>query len=108
MQITVRYYAAAQAAAGVAEEPLTVPDGATLADVLEAALAVDRVPAAAGARSSAGPTGAASAGRAGGAPALAEVLRRCSFLVNEVAAKDRSRVLADGDVLDVLPPFAGG
>ena len=89
MRITVRYYAAAQAAAGVAEEPLEAADGASLAEALEAALAVDRVPAS-------------------GAPPLADVLRRCSFLVNEVAAKDRSRSLADGDVLDVLPPFAGG
>ena len=93
MQITVRYYAAAQAAAGVAEEPLEAADGASLAEALEAALAVDR---------------RAHLAANTGAPPLADVLRRCSFLVNEVAAKDRSRVLADGDVLDVLPPFAGG
>ena len=92
MQITLRYYAAAQAASGLAEEALSAPDGASLADALEAALAVDRVPAAVPAS----------------APPLAEVLRRCSFLVNEVAVKDRSRVLGDGDVVDVLPPFAGG
>lgn len=95
MQITLRYYAAAQAAASVAEERLEVPDGASLADALEAALAVVRVPA-------------GGAGTPTTAPALADVLRRCSFLVNEVAAKDRSRGLADGDVVDVLPPFAGG
>ena len=93
MQITVRYYAAAQAAAGVAEEPLEAADGATLAEALEAAVAVDRV---------------AARRDNPAAPPLADVLRRCSFLVNEVAAKDRSRALADGDVLDVLPPFAGG
>ena len=93
MQITVRYYAAAQAAAGVAEEPLETADGASLAEALEAVLAVDRVTARRSTPS---------------APPLADVLRRCSFLVNEVAAKDRSRSLADGDVLDVLPPFAGG
>jgi molybdopterin converting factor small subunit len=98
VQITLRYYAAAQAAAGVAEEPLTAPDGASLAQALEAALAVDRTAAVSDA--------AATARR--DAPAFAEVLRRCSFLVNEVAAKDRSRPLADGDVVDVLPPFAGG
>lgn len=92
MQITMRYYAAAQAAAGLAEEALSAPDGASLADALEAVLAVDRVPAAVPASP----------------PPLAEVLRRCSFLVNEVAVKDRSRVLGDGDVVDVLPPFAGG
>jgi molybdopterin converting factor small subunit len=92
LQITVRYYAAAQAAAGRAEESLAAPDGASLADALEAALAVVRVPA------SSGPS----------APPLADVLRRCTFLVNEVAVRDRARVLADGDVVDVLPPFAGG
>jgi molybdopterin converting factor small subunit len=92
LQITVRYYAAAQAAAGRAEESLAAPDGASLADALEAALAVVRVPASPGS----------------GAPPLADVLRRCTFLVNEVAVRDRARVLADGDVVDVLPPFAGG
>lgn len=90
MQIILRYYAAAQAAAGVAEECLEATDGASLADALEAALAVVRVPA------------------NGTAPPLADVLRRCSFLVNEVAVKDRGRVLGEGDVVDVLPPFAGG
>jgi molybdopterin converting factor small subunit len=91
LQITLRYYAAAQAAAGVAEERLEATDGASLADALEAALAVARVPAGGGT-----------------APPLADVLRRCSFLVNEVAVKDRGRVLGEGDVVDVLPPFAGG
>ncbi|WP_235780447.1 MoaD/ThiS family protein [Sinomonas notoginsengisoli] len=100
--MTVRYYAAAQAAAGVAEEPLEAPDGASLADALEAALAVDRSQAPSGTGS-----GATIATRTT-APPLAEVLRRCTFLVNEIAAKDRSRVLEQGDVVDVLPPFAGG
>ncbi len=36
------------------------------------------------------------------------ILARSSFLLNEVAVRDRSVVLADGDVVDVLPPFAGG
>jgi molybdopterin converting factor small subunit len=36
------------------------------------------------------------------------VLVRCSFLVNGIATTDRTRRLADGDSLDVLPPFAGG
>ena len=89
MVITVRYYAAARAAAGVEAEPLEVPDGATLASALEAVRAVVRSPEP-------------------GAPRLADVLRRCSFLVNEIAAKDPLRPLAAGDQLDVLPPFAGG
>lgn len=38
----------------------------------------------------------------------AQVIGRSSFLVNAVACTDRSTVLADGDRVDVLPPFAGG
>ncbi|MEA5454570.1 MoaD/ThiS family protein [Sinomonas sp. JGH33] len=89
MVITVRYYAAARAAAGVESEHLELPDGATLALALKAASAVVRVPEP-------------------GAPELGDVLRRCSFLVNEIAAKDSERTLEDGDTVDVLPPFAGG
>jgi molybdopterin converting factor small subunit len=89
--ITVRYYAAACAAAGLESETLQVPDGAALSTVLEALSSGERT----------------AASEPGSAP-LAEVLRRCSFLVNEVAAKDRSRPLVDGDLVDVLPPFAGG
>jgi molybdopterin synthase sulfur carrier subunit len=36
------------------------------------------------------------------------VLDRCSLLVNGIAATDPSQRLADGDVVDLLPPFAGG
>jgi molybdopterin converting factor small subunit len=36
------------------------------------------------------------------------VVDKCSFLVNGIAEEDRSRLLVDGDTLDVLPPFAGG
>jgi molybdopterin synthase sulfur carrier subunit len=36
------------------------------------------------------------------------VIDRCSLLLNGVATTDRSAMLADGDTLDVLPPFAGG
>lgn len=38
----------------------------------------------------------------------ARVVDRSSFLVNAVACTDRDRALADGDRVDVLPPFAGG
>jgi molybdopterin synthase sulfur carrier subunit len=41
-------------------------------------------------------------------PQAATVLSRSSFLVNSVAATDRSAALSDGDTVDVLPPFAGG
>jgi molybdopterin converting factor small subunit len=91
MVITIRYYAAACAAAGVESETREVPDGATLAGVLDLLR-----------------NGGATPAQGPGTPTLADVLRRCSYLVNEVAAKDLNRRLAEGDLLDVLPPFAGG
>lgn len=36
------------------------------------------------------------------------VIGRSSLLVNGVATTDRTRAMADGDRVDVLPPFAGG
>ena len=86
LTVVVRYFAAARAAAGVPEERQTVPAPATVADVLRAA--VDHH----GAR-------------------LAQVLARCSYLLDEVAVHPGtadSAAVADGQSLDVLPPFAGG
>jgi molybdopterin synthase sulfur carrier subunit len=48
------------------------------------------------------------AGATGTALSLAEVITRSSFLRNEVALRDRGAALSAGDVVDVLPPFAGG
>lgn len=79
MQVQVRYYAAAKAATGVAEETRQLPAGATIGGFLD----------------DLGSTSAA-------------VFARCSFIVNGTATTDRARVLGDGDRLDVLPPFAGG
>lgn len=45
---------------------------------------------------------------AGASAEAARVIDRSSFLVNAVACTDRGQVLADGDRMDVLPPFAGG
>lgn len=81
--LTVRYFAAAKAAAGTAEETIGLAAGATVAD------AVDAVRAAHG-------------------PELGRVLERCSFLLDEVAVRDRSAALGGAGALDVLPPFAGG
>ena len=39
---------------------------------------------------------------------LGRVLTACSFLVDGTTTRDRSLMLADGAVVDVLPPFAGG
>ncbi len=83
--VTVRYWAAAKLAAGVAEEKL---DAATLAEAL--AEAVARRPAATEFRA---------------------VLARSAFLVNGEQAGGRAAdavALAEGAVIEVLPPFAGG
>jgi sulfur-carrier protein len=82
--VTMRYWAAAKEAAGVAEHELT-------ADTLAAALAE-------------------GAARAEG-DQLKAVLARSSFLIdgNPVGRRAADRVLlADGNVIEVLPPFAGG
>ncbi|MCT9934752.1 MoaD/ThiS family protein [Planotetraspora sp. A-T 1434] len=78
---TVRYWAAAKEAAGIAEEPF---DAETLADLVAK---ITRN------------------------PQIERVLRRSSFLVNGAPAgtRDPSTVsLPEGAVVEVLPPFAGG
>lgn len=41
-------------------------------------------------------------------PTLAQVLTRCSILVNGRQAADPSEILPQDARVDVLPPFAGG
>ncbi|WP_018548471.1 MoaD/ThiS family protein [Streptomyces sp. LaPpAH-108] len=82
-KVTVRYWAAAKAAAGVADEPY---DAATLAEALTAV-------------------------RARHPGELATVLRRCAFLVDGAPVGTRAHEtvrLAEGGTVEVLPPFAGG
>ena len=82
-KVTVRYWAAAKAAAGLAEEPY---EAATLAEALAGVR--ERHPG-----------------------ELERVLRRCSFLVDgdPVGTRGHETVrLADGGTVEVLPPFAGG
>ena len=84
--VTVRYWAAAKAAAGRADE--TFPAPATLAELLDAVRA-----------------------RYGAGSPLDVVLGRCSYLVDEVSPGTRPPgdvALGPGAVVDVLPPFAGG
>lgn len=81
--IAVRYFAAARAAAGVDTEKIQLPADATV----DTALAVLR--------------------EQHGAE-FSTVLQRCSFLLDEVAVRDRAAVLGSDATLDVLPPFAGG
>lgn len=78
----VRFFAGAAAAAGVDEEEVPLPPGASVGDLLE------------------------ELGRRHG-PELLRVLAACSFLVAGTAA-GREGILTGRDDVDVLPPFAGG
>jgi molybdopterin converting factor small subunit len=86
--VTMRYWAAAKDAAGVAEQRVTAD---TLAEALASAVA-------------------AAAGT-GDSAVLQTVLARCSFLVdgNPVGRRSPESVqLSAENVVEVLPPFAGG
>ena len=82
IQVTVRYFAAARAAAGADSETVVLRPGTTIAQLVER-LAVP------GTR-------------------LATVLSRCSYLCDGVAVRDVTTPLRPGETVDVLPPFAGG
>ena len=82
VRVTVRYFAAARAAAGVEAETLTVEAHTTVADLVETLGRRDRK--------------------------LATVLSRCSYLCDEVAVRDPAMPLRTAHTIDVLPPFAGG
>ena len=111
--VMIRYFAAARAAAGVSQEQLTVPTA-----VSGQSLSVDSsVVASAADGAGAGPEGDGAESTVGGVldvavdrhgPGLARVLQRCSYLLDEVAVHGRQTPIRDGQVLDVLPPFAGG
>ena len=81
--VELHYFAAAAEAAGRTEERLELPGGATLAGLRELLAGRDLE--------------------------MARVIGVSSFLVNAVSAPaDSLMPLADGDRVDVLPPFAGG
>ncbi len=80
--LTVRYFAAARAAAGVESETVGITAGTTIADLV-------------GQLSERGPR-------------LASVLARCSFLCDGIAVRNRAEPLRSRQTVDVLPPFAGG
>lgn len=82
IQVTVRYFAAARAAAGAETETATLRPGTTVAELVE--------------------------GLSENNERLATVLKRCSYLCDGVAVRDESAVLRAGQTIDVLPPFAGG
>ena len=82
LRVTVRFFAAARAAAGSDVQTMVFGPGATVADLVSAL--------------------------GEGNPRLAKVLERCSYLCDEVAVRDISMTLRPGQTIDVLPPFAGG
>jgi molybdopterin synthase sulfur carrier subunit len=82
VEVHVRYFAAARAAAGMEEETLAVAAGTSVKDLVEHL----------GARG----------------PNLATVLDRCSFLCDGIAVRNRAEPLRTNQTVDVLPPFAGG
>jgi len=82
IQVTVRYFAAARAAADADSETMTLRSGTTVAELVKTL--------------------------AGRGELLANVLNRCSYLRDGVAVRDETIALRSGDTIDVLPPFAGG
>jgi sulfur-carrier protein len=82
MAVEIRWFAAARAAVGRASDSIPAAPGLTIGVVL--------------------------ADAADGSAETADVLDRCSFLLNARRTVDRATPLGDDDRLDVLPPFAGG
>ncbi|PPF20704.1 hypothetical protein C5C41_10175 [Rathayibacter sp. AY1E9] len=80
MSMRVRYFAAAKAALGRGSDELDeVPDLGALEERLVAS-----------------------------APSAADVLARCTYLVDGVSTANRATPLRPDAAVDVLPPFAGG
>jgi len=81
-QVTVRFFAAARAAAGNEVETIRLRPGTTVAGLVDQLSERDAN--------------------------LAKVLKRCSFLCDGVAVRDGEVALDNVQTVDVLPPFAGG
>jgi molybdopterin converting factor small subunit len=82
VKVTVRYFAAARAAAGFDDEIVAVAPGTTVGALLRSLGERDAE--------------------------LAKVLSRCSYLCDGIAVRDLGLTLDDAQTVDVLPPFAGG
>ena len=80
--VTVRFFAAARDAAGADSRTLALPAGATVTDAIRELC--------------------------GQSDKMALVLQKCSFLCDGISVRDPALPLTDRQVLDVLPPFAGG
>ncbi|RLY94387.1 molybdopterin synthase sulfur carrier subunit [Kocuria tytonicola] len=85
----VRYFAAAAAAAGTDEEHVSTSTVLNRTDLEQLLVTLHPV----------APEGERT---------LAQVLPRCSLLVDGITARDPATPLAPGATVDVLPPFAGG
>lgn len=86
--VTVRYWAAARAAAGTAEERLPVPGPVTVGTLLELVLTAH-----------------------GGSEDLSRVVGVCSVMVDgrQLRTGEPGRdLVVPGQVVELLPPFAGG
>ncbi|MDT5014821.1 MAG: sulfur-carrier protein [Mycobacterium sp.] len=81
-KVTVRYFAAARAAAAVDEEIIALDPDMTVAMLVQNLGQRD--------------------------PELAKVLSRCSYLCDGIAVRDLGLTLENAQTVDVLPPFAGG
>ena len=85
IQVTVRYFAAARAAAGADSQTVALRSGTTVAELVKSLAARGEH--------------------------LANVLNRCSYLRDGIAVHKETietTALRSGDTIDVLPPFAGG
>jgi molybdopterin converting factor small subunit len=85
IQVTIRYFAAARAAAGTDSQTVTARPGVTVAEVLD--------------------------GLAEPNEQLSTVLSRCSYLCDGIAVGKEAaavRAVESDQTIDVLPPFAGG
>jgi sulfur-carrier protein len=82
IEVTVRFFAAARAAAGNESETIRIRPGTTIAGLVDQLSARDEN--------------------------LAKVLMRCSFLCDGIAVRDADVTLVNAQTIDVLPPFAGG
>ena len=80
--VTVRFFAAAAAAAGRDSVTLSLPAGSSVHDAV--------------------------CELSGQSDEIALVMLKCSYLCDGVAVRDRALVLHPHQTLDVLPPFAGG
>ena len=82
MKVTVRYFAAARAAADFDDEIIGIAPGTTVGALVRSLGERDAE--------------------------LGKVLSRCSYLCDGIAVRDLGLTLRDAQIVDVLPPFAGG